>query len=1684
MSASIEERVVSIKFDNAKFEANVRTTMTTLDGLKKSLDFSGGIKAMGDLDAASKNIGNLKFDNKGFASGVQATVNDVNNLKKNLKFDDTIKAMGDLDQAGKKINFKLDATTFQNGAKSIIDSANAIKQNLTFENVERGFGNLKSSVQNFSFSSLITGSQNAMKALGDLDLAGKAVSFLPIEDGAAKAQASISAMSVAGIAALASLAVKAASAGMEMAKSLFIDPAKSGLQEYETNLNSIQTVMSNTGWENKSLGDVNGALDKLNTYSDKTIYNFAEMAKNVGTFTSAGVGLDDSVNAIKGISNLAALSGSNSEQASTAMYQLSQAMASGSVKLQDWNSVVNAGMGGKVFQDALKETARNQGQNVDGLITKYGSFRESLQSGWLTDKVLNETLSKMTGDLSDEQLRAMGYSDDQVKSIQKLASTASSAAQDVKTFTQLAGTLQEQTGSQWSETWRFILGDFEQAKVMWTNVYKAIGPIMAASGKARNALLKDWSSLGGRDVMIQAVTNAFHALMGVLDPITSAFRQVFPPTTGKQLYDFTVIVEKLTKALIPGRAETMLIHGAFKLLFTILKMGVDIIKGALSVVWAFFQAFATGGDSIAGSIMPITEALNNISAKIRDSKFIELFFANLAKVASTMGSAVKTALGFLWNIGFTVLEFIGHLMNVVNWMGIVEAGLKQVGKAFDLAGAIVQWILGYIDNLGISFREFMHALMTGGIDAAIAAWQNSMKAFGDATDIVTTRVRERIQSLARFGDTLVRMWDDAKAGAQKFWDKIEPLRTAIAQLFSDLGKQLKNAFTDVNFNDTLDMVNTGLLAGLFLIFKGFFKKILGIGDGAKESLLKNLSSSVEGINKVLESLGGTLEAMQQNLKADTLIKIAIAIGILTLSVIALSLLDTAALTKSLIAIGVMVAILGQAMKALDKISTGSGFLKLPFIAASMILLAIALGMLIIPVVILSNLSWVQLVKGLGGVSVMLWALSKTVESMAKNPADLIATGAGLLLIAIAMKQLADAVVVMGGLSLGSLIKGVAGVSAVLFALSKTVDSMSKNPADLIATGLGILAISFGIKILASAVGDFAKIDAGSMIQGIIALGIVLSMLGKFTALINKSEIFKASVAIVVLGIALKIIASAMGDFAKFSWEEIAKGLIVMSTALSAISKALARVPPNMFTSALGFAAIAGALLVLSVALKEFASMSWEDIVKSMVVLAGAMVILSVALIAMEGTVTGAAAMAIAAVSMVLMAQALTMFGQLSWDQVLIGLASLAGILVIFGLAGLVLAPVVPVLIALGIAISLFGVGLMAVGIGTLLFTTGLLALAAAGVAIAPVITAVVMAILALIPMAMQEMANGIVAFAGVIGNAMPVFLNAFVALLTTLLTAINMVFPQIMETLWIVIYGLVMLILRAVPLFVNAGMSIIIAILQGIGDNMGELIDAAVKVVTEFIDGIARNIGKIIESGANLIVKFVEGLANSVRNNSQRMTDAGLDLASAIIEGMVNGLGQMVNRVLGAVRDVANNVLNAAKDILGIHSPSREFFDIARYTMMGWANGTDRFGNTVVSATAQVGTDALNTMKKAVSKISNHVADNMDTNPTIRPVLDLSAIKKDGALVAGMIQPPKLALDATYATASSIAASDKARRDAANGSTTTETVAPVAGDTTIYNQTINSPKAISQAETYRSTKNLLSIVKKGEPVSA
>ena len=399
--------------------------------------------------------------------------------------------------------------------------------------------------------------KGASQGLNNLNIAAKRVDMSPLGRGVEAVSMKFSAMQIMATTALVNITNQAVNAGKRIVSALTIDPVRSGFKEYETQINAVQTILANTQKEGATIERVNAALDELNAYADLTIYNFTEMTRNIGTFTAAGVDLDTSVNAIQGIANLAAVSGSTSQQASGAMYQLSQALSSGTVRLMDWNSVVNAGMGGQVFQDALKETSKLLGTGAEAAIAAEGSFRESLKTGWLTAEVLTETLKKFTTSganeyvaeytgLSIEAVKAAldeaearygeadaiekasealaeksGKNKEEIKSALQFAKTAEDAATKVKTLTQLWDALKESAQSGWAQTWRLIVGDFEEAKSLYTPLFDFLSGIINKMSEARNTLLASALGKGFKDL-----ASKFNAVLEPIEKTADSMKKV------------------------------------------------------------------------------------------------------------------------------------------------------------------------------------------------------------------------------------------------------------------------------------------------------------------------------------------------------------------------------------------------------------------------------------------------------------------------------------------------------------------------------------------------------------------------------------------------------------------------------------------------------------------------------------------------------------------------------------------------------------------------------------------------------------------------------------------------------------------------------------------------------------------------------------------------------------------------------------------------------------------------------------------------------------------------------------------------------------------------------------------------------------------------------------------------------
>lgn len=488
----------------------------------------------------------------------------------------------------KVVEMRFDNRNFESNVKTTMSTLDKLKSALKLDGVAKSFDGITS--------------------------ASKKVNLSGLQNGVESVHTKFSALDIIAVTTLANITNSAVNAGKRITAALTIEPITSGLREYETQINSVQTILANTQKEGTNIQQVNAALDELNEYADRTIYNFTEMTRNIGTFTAAGVKLDTSVSAIKGIANLAALSGSSSQQASTAMYQLSQALAAGKVQLMDWNSVVNAGMGGQLFQDALIRTSELLGTGAKQAIATAGTFRESLtKSGWLTTEVLTETLKQLSGAYTEAELMAQGFTAEQAAEIAKMANSADEAATKVKTFTQMWDVLKETAQSGWAKTWRLIFGDFEQAKNLFTPLTKFFSDIIQSFSDSRNMLLENALStmfegvdsktvakklglpieevvnnldkLDGRMILLESFGNILESISRIAKTVGGAFKEAFKPITSDQVFHGIVGFHRLTEALVMSEENADKLKRTFRGLFGVIKIFASLISGGFGLAF-------------------------------------------------------------------------------------------------------------------------------------------------------------------------------------------------------------------------------------------------------------------------------------------------------------------------------------------------------------------------------------------------------------------------------------------------------------------------------------------------------------------------------------------------------------------------------------------------------------------------------------------------------------------------------------------------------------------------------------------------------------------------------------------------------------------------------------------------------------------------------------------------------------------------------------------------------------------------------------------------------------------------------------------------------------------------------------------------------------------------------------------
>ena len=1419
------------------------------------------------------------------------------------------------------VQMQFDNQGFERGVNTTMKSLKNLNESLKMKNATNGLTEVQSGI-------------NKLTSLG----------MGALSSGVDSVSNKFNAFGIIAATALMNITNRAIEAGRNMTNALTVKPIMEGFSEYETKMNAIQTILTNTESKGTTLDDVTTALGELNKYADQTIYNFADMTRNIGTFTAAGVDLDTSVSAIKGIANLAAGSGSSAVQASTAMYQLSQALAAGKVSLMDWNSVVNAGMGGELFQNALKETAKSMGIVVDAS----KPFRETLQDGWLTAEVLTATLQKFA---EDESL---------VK-----------AATEVKTFTQLIDTMKESVSSGWATSWEYIIGDKEQAAEFFTAISDGFNKIMQPSTDARNSMLKFWNEHGGRSAIIEGLTNVVESFGKVLRGIGMAWEMVFPPMTGQKLVDLSNKFKDLTEK--------------FKITDqTAGKIGA-VFKGFLDTV----MLVKDGVVSLVDGLFPLKDLFKGIGGSILDltSKFGK-FLSGLRESASNMGFFEGIS-SYVENVSVYIADFITSMSN-----GIMSA-------------------LGKIMNL--DFSSFFKAI-AGGFSGIVEFLKPIVDSIGKVIGTIDF-------------DTFFKLIEAGSAVA---------MFKSIKEMMSELG-------------------------GVTEVSKGFiesFKETFTIvGDVGKS------------ISETLDSVRETLEEYQKNLQASTLLKIAGAIAILAASLMLISSIDSEKLIGGLSGMAVLFGELVAALILILKFTDGKGMVALATVGGTMRNIAIGVGILALALKEIGKMNAQELASGILGLTIVMGLMVASARLLSNNMKGMVTGSTGLIIFGAALHVMASALEELGSIDTEVMGAGLGSLAILLAELALfMVAAKFGNLGPMSAAG--ILILSLALNELQKAVEGFGSMNPDAIIKGLAGVAAILTEIALFSAFGGGGfNLIGLGTGLVIISNAMVTLANAVTSFGNMKWEELAKGLTAMAGGLVVFGVASALLSgPQMIAASIGIAAMSVSMLLLSSALKSMGGMSWEEIGKGMVVLAGSLTILAVAMFAMSGCLLGAAAMVVMAGALAVLTPQILILSQMSLPAVGIALLALAGAFTVLGLAGLLLTPVIPTLLALAGVVALLGVGLAAAGAGVSLFGVGLGLIGAAVAASGILIVEFLNKLINLLPKLGTKLGEMIVNLAGALGNGLTEIVSAIETILTALLTAIGNVIPQIVDVAVDIVIAFAEGLARGVPAVVNCGLEMILGVLEGLASNMQAIVEAGADAVIGFLDGMASKLPDVIESAMNLAISFVQGLADSIDANHERMREAGTALIKALvnaavdfctmgavpdfigmgkdlmnglidgakslwsnvcdavtgaidsaksamsnlgsalvqagkdlIQGFMNGIKSKAQAVWDAAVDVANNAKEAVLSFLGINSPSRVFKEIGRYTAEGMAVGLDKYAYMAENSATAIAEGVLNNVKDPLSNVSKILNGEIDANPKITPVVDLTNVKNGARLLNGML---------------------------------------------------------------------------------
>lgn len=1561
------------------------------------------------------------------------------------------------------VQMTFDNAKFDSNIKQSINSVNDLKSSLNFDGV----------------------TDNINKDLRGVDTSVLASS---IEEVGAK----FSALEIAAITAISNITNRLIDMGIEMTKNLSVDNISAGWDKFADKTKAVGTILGQ-GYE---LDEVNKQLERLNWYTDQTSYDFTSMVNSIGKFTATGQKLDESVDAMMGIANWAALSGQNAETASRAMYQISQAMGAGSMRLIDYRSIQNANMDTDEFRQKVLDTAVEMGklnkitsitgetlyETLSGQQFSKGQFTEKLSEGWFDKDVMMKTFRTYSDGIDDlyEYTKENGGSvetafDEIGDTLDEFGMKAFKAAQEARTFMDAIIATKDAVGSSWMSTFEKVFGTYDEAVELWSNFSVKLWDIFAAGGEARNRALDIWKERGGRDDLfadtgVAETTGAFwnliYALEEVINVVKEAWRAVFPfAEAAKDEYEgmamryksITEWLQKFAANLRMNEERTEKLKGILKGFFATIKFGLKLLKA----VW-------DGLKPLRDLFSEIVSQLTKGTGKIGDS------FADFVDKTSLFETITKVIAGTLNKLIY-IFKALGGIINNLT----VKLTGFTFGELLLKIGDLIKKAVDKIQNAIMAFRQ---------IDT------KPLDDFDDET-------KEKLHPIKAFFEGIKNLFEG-------IWSVIKALLPVIGQVVKFIGDTLKaignlikNAFDKKDANELLNFKN--------LFSAAFLASLTAI----MVNLLSFTRSFAAAFRDIFQGFADVLDSKAMMQYAEALKTFAIAVLLMVASIILLSGIDEKKLATGIAAltaiIGLMVVVIkvmtnsfsadvtGDFLSSLKNIAKMVAKAKsMQYLAAAFLKMAVSIGIMALALKLLSTIKTEDITSGILGLTAIVALMivaSKMLSQNAKSPSKGIR---GLLSMSIAMYILAGAIKKLSSISKEGIKNGLLTIAGVL-AMTVLVGRLSKNMDGIKLVGLsvGIAALGVALTVMLGAFKILSLLDAGSIFKSIGVLSlllVILTILSKGMSVMDGLKIGVFSAGMILLGIAFMNVGYAMkiiGGLKPDQFRQGALAILGMLAMLALISKFI-----GLFSAmklplfAIGIAMLGGAFMIMGRAIRQIGSTdrgvldNGKDIVykmtsmvlliskfmtkggaKKLMIFSADMVILGVAFniigVAIKnigqldggtlakGTIAILAILAfvsaiskvigvVGAASLLIFATALTVLGDgllvlggaiavlgnLKFTTLLKGLLAFAAVLALLAVAGVLLKPFAPSILLVSVSVlAMAAAMLLAATAITLLLTTLTMfsdslgsILISVSEAIVEAAPAMANALTSITESALQALSNALDSIFLLLGNVIdkllgllndkgPAIIDTVLSLLDKLLASLNEHFPSIVENI----------------------VSMLVTLMKAIKDHLGEIIDIVMDMIITLLEKLNERIPEIIDSVGNLIVTVVESAVAKIVEITPRLINAAFDL----ILGLIEGLGQALEDNAGKIRDTmisfGNHIINAFKKLFGINSPSTLFEGFGKNIVQGLINGIkdlitnvldlietifNKIFNIVTKFINKSFTEGAKFIKELIKGMKSVVSELLQTiNQWVRDILDIV-----GTLVDGMFDIGGRIMDGLY----------------------------------------------------------------------